>query len=191
MRHYSIVKIPSSSYFARGKEQPQSLLAIATAYTFSWKRWLGTFLLSTGLVVLIFLPPFIPSSFHMLIKAFFQPVCHQIPDRSFAIDGIVLPVCHRCTGLYTGAWLSIFLYPWLHRALNTRLPLRTLFFLGIAPAALDWGLHLLGIWHNVPLSRVLTGGIAGLAIGYIVAWSLQVPAPTSQASQTTLTYNHE
>src|SRR5688500_17600845 len=30
-------------------------------------------------------------------------VCHQRPDRSFVVDGRPMPVCARCTGLYTGA----------------------------------------------------------------------------------------
>ena len=27
-------------------------------------------------------------------------VCHQLPERSFFLDGRQLPVCARCTGLY-------------------------------------------------------------------------------------------
>jgi hypothetical protein len=30
-------------------------------------------------------------------------VCHQDPARSFAMGGVPLPVCARCTGLYAGA----------------------------------------------------------------------------------------
>jgi hypothetical protein len=30
-------------------------------------------------------------------------ICHQLPERSFAIDGRQLPVCGRCLGLYAGA----------------------------------------------------------------------------------------
>ncbi len=29
-------------------------------------------------------------------------VCHQIPDRSFFVDGEQLPLCARCTGIYLG-----------------------------------------------------------------------------------------
>jgi uncharacterized membrane protein len=39
-------------------------------------------------------------------------ICHQRPDRSFRLEGIQLPVCARCFGLYAsgaagaiGAWL--------------------------------------------------------------------------------------
>lgn len=30
-------------------------------------------------------------------------ICHQLPDRSFHLRGIQLPVCARCIGLYGGA----------------------------------------------------------------------------------------
>jgi uncharacterized membrane protein len=29
-------------------------------------------------------------------------ICHQIPERSFHLDGAQLPVCARCFGLYGG-----------------------------------------------------------------------------------------
>jgi uncharacterized membrane protein len=46
-------------------------------------------------------------------------VCHQLPDRSFHVAGVQLPVCARCAALYWGgaaglmAWL--FIRPRSHR----------------------------------------------------------------------------
>lgn len=34
-------------------------------------------------------------------------ICHQIPSRTFIIDGVPLPLCARCTGIYLGALLGI------------------------------------------------------------------------------------
>lgn len=40
-------------------------------------------------------------------------ICHQLPERSFFLDGRQLPVCARCTGLYLSgaaglaAWLVV------------------------------------------------------------------------------------
>ena len=33
-------------------------------------------------------------------------ICHQIPERSFHLNGFQLPVCARCFGLYVGAALG-------------------------------------------------------------------------------------
>src|SRR5688572_32097618 len=30
-------------------------------------------------------------------------ICHQIPERSFHLSGVQLPVCARCLGIYAGA----------------------------------------------------------------------------------------
>src|SRR5438552_2016659 len=30
-------------------------------------------------------------------------VCHQLPERSFHLESVPLPVCARCTGIYAGA----------------------------------------------------------------------------------------
>ena len=34
-------------------------------------------------------------------------VCHQRPDRSFHPEGVQMPVCARCAGLYLGAGLGV------------------------------------------------------------------------------------
>ena len=39
-------------------------------------------------------------------------VCHQIPERSFHIAGVQLPVCARCTGLYAGALAGVAWLAW-------------------------------------------------------------------------------
>jgi len=47
-------------------------------------------------------------------------VCHQDPARSFTVAGIPVPVCARCTGLYTGAVLgTLVALPWMFRRRST------------------------------------------------------------------------
>ena len=39
----------------------------------------------------------------LLVYRFAAAVCHQLPERSFSLGAVQLPVCARCTGLYWGA----------------------------------------------------------------------------------------
>ena len=89
-------------------------------------------------------------------------VCHQQPARSFTWWGFPLGVCVRCLGAYVG-----FACGWLCALRLPRLPRRRL-FLAIAPLVIDWGLGATGLWLNTPLSRWLTGMLAGFA----AAWYL-------------------
>lgn len=37
------------------------------------------------------------------VYLFGRTICHQRPERSFHLNGVQLPVCARCLGLYAGA----------------------------------------------------------------------------------------
>jgi uncharacterized membrane protein len=45
------------------------------------------------------------------LYAIFDPVCHQIAQRSFHLWGEPLAVCHRCAGLYLGFALGVMIWP--------------------------------------------------------------------------------
>ncbi|MDQ7039799.1 MAG: DUF2085 domain-containing protein [Rhodothermus sp.] len=134
----------------------------------------------TGLLwLMVSLPPFVPSSIRVGLMAAFAPVCHQLPDRSFWIDGVQLAVCHRCYGIYAGLFLGTLLLPfisthasWLYRRA------RWLLIAGLLPPALDWGLQLVHLWQNTLLSRVLTGLWFGLVVGLLLAATLRRPFRT-------------
>ncbi|HQZ39303.1 MAG TPA: DUF2085 domain-containing protein [Vicinamibacterales bacterium] len=49
-----------------------------------------------------------------VVYAIGSVVCHQLPDRSFHLAGIQLPVCARCAGLYIGAAAGLVV--WAFRA---------------------------------------------------------------------------
>ena len=130
-------------------------------------------------------PPWLPSAWREAVMGAFAPFCHQMPARSPHLQGVALAVCHRCYGVYWGLPLAVLLAPflapwagWFHR--NARYVL-----LGaLLPAGMDWLMGLSGVWSNVPLSRLLTGGLFGLAAGYYLlqaALGWVRPALTAQA----------
>ncbi len=106
--------------------------------------------------------------------AAFAPVCHQLPERSFWIDGVQLAVCHRCYGIYAGLFLGTLLLTLIStHASRLYREARWLLIAGLLPPALDWGLQLVHLWQNTPLSRVLTGLWFGLVAGLLLAATLR------------------
>src|SRR6185295_19740317 len=68
--------------------------------------WLGTVLVTLWFCSLILAAPLAQASGHdraadALYRSF-GILCHQLPERSFFIDGYKLAVCSRCTGIYAG-----------------------------------------------------------------------------------------
>lgn len=58
----------------------------------------------------IFLPILVQSGDRTIanptfIKKIYSPFCHQDEEKSIKINGSLLPVCSRCTGIYSGSLL--------------------------------------------------------------------------------------
>lgn len=97
--------------------------------------------------------------------ALFSHVCGQ--HRAFVVDGLVLPVCQRCLGLYVGAAVT---FAWLLAARLHRSglpPGRVLLLQAVLlSAALLGGLHVIDVGPRWRLA-------CGLWTGYVaVAWLL-------------------
>lgn len=64
----------------------------------------------TGFFVLLISMPAILSLFHIETGRFFHlsfhGLCHQLPQRSFQLNGVFLPVCARCSGMYLGFFIA-------------------------------------------------------------------------------------
>ena len=98
----------------------------------------------------------------------FAALCHQLPERSYFINGHKLAICSRCTGLYAGFAFTMLLYPLL-RPLNTiEWPPRERLILAAVPMAIDFSLTFAGIWENTHTSRLLTGLLLGSASVFYV-----------------------
>ncbi len=122
--------------------------------------------------------------------AFGALVCHQLPDRSFAIAENQLPVCERCLaielGMAAALAAAVLVAPrgGFVAALSAFLPGRLrsragVLAIGIAlvlPMVLDGGLQLATTYVSDTPQRLLTGflygvGQAGVVIG-LAAWLL-------------------
>jgi len=97
------------------------------------------------------------------LYSFFSYICHQMPSRSFFVEGEKFGVCSRCFGVYLGLLLGFLVYP-LWRTIDEIEPLpRFWLFLSLVPIGIDWSLGVFGIWENTFTTRLITGLILGLA----------------------------
>lgn len=104
-------------------------------------------------------------------------VCHRIPTHGFMLFGRPLPLCARCSGIYTGIMLSITMICLSGRTRYAAFPQRTLSLIlfafiglmgfdGFNSLAFDMGWYQLYTPHNT--LRLLTGLAAGLAVGIFI-----------------------
>ena len=103
---------------------------------------------------------------------FFSFICHQIPERSFHVEGEQFGVCSRCFGVYFGLLFGFVVYP-LWRSIDEIEPLpRFWLFLSLIPITIDWSLTIFGIWENTQISRFITGLILGVACSTLIVPAL-------------------
>jgi len=105
-------------------------------------------------------------------------ICHQIPARTFHINGTALPLCARCTGIYMGALMGLTGLTLMRRYRNIAMPptpvLITLIgFIGIM--GFDGLNSYMTFFPNAPhlyepqnWLRLTTGTFNGLAMSVIV-----------------------
>lgn len=90
--------------------------------------------------------------------------CHQLPERSFFINGKQFPVCARCTGVTIGQ-LSAIGAALVTQKANFRLALILLGIMGI-----DWGLQAAKFKESTNLRRFITGIFGGFGIITLYFW---------------------
>ncbi len=132
--------------------------------------YVATAALATALPLLAAAAAIMPGGARDALMALFDPLCHQLPERSFAIAGAQFALCHRCFGVAAGLAAGVWLAPALSRVVrpDDGRGLRTLALAAI-PMLIDWGLDVLGAWANTPASRMVTGVVFGIAAGALIA----------------------
>ena len=94
----------------------------------------------------------------------FQPICHQMPGRSFVCLKEPFAACHRCFGLYLGFLVGLLVIPhwtWLRSRLEDN-PRQIAWF--FVPMLIDIAL---GPFNRAP-DRFLTGLIAAFPVAFPV-----------------------
>ena len=124
------------------------------------------------LLGLVFIAPLAAAGGHQKLAlglyGAFGTLCHQLPERSYFIDGHKLAVCSRCTGVYAGFALTLLLYPLFRSLKVTTTPPRNLLLLATLPMAVDFSVNFFGFWYNTHSSRFLTGALLGSVVVFYV-----------------------
>ena len=109
------------------------------------------------------------------LYTFYGYICHQIPNRSFHIEGEQFGVCSRCFGVYFGLLFGYAIYPLWRRVDEVEPISRIWLFLSLIPIGVDWSLGVFGIWENTFTSRFITGTILGVACAtFIVPATVEI-----------------
>lgn len=140
-----------------------------------WSRAGWALALAATLVLLLgaLLPPFVGPAAEVAIRRGFQHLCHQLPARSFSVDGTPLAVCHRCVGTYAGLVAGAIALPALKaQARRWAQHDRWVLLAAVLPATFDWGGDVLGLWTNTVGTRTVTGLWLGVVVGMVFARSL-------------------
>lgn len=127
-------------------------------------------LLTSAILVLLFLPPVVDAPLRLLLMKAFSAVCHQLPERTLSIAGVPLAVCSRCVGIYTGLVAGTAFFPLLRRGdawASRWTGLALLVAIGIPGG--DWLAGLAGLWESGHAVRLATGSVFGVIAGYFLA----------------------
>lgn len=135
--------------------------------------WLVVATGALAVLTLIISAPLLAARGHGFLAAtvyrIFQPLCHQIAERSFQIENYPFAVCARCFGLYVGFACAALFYPLARSLRRTDAPARLWLILAALPTAIDFTLGFTGVWANTHLSRFVTAFLfSAVSVFYII-----------------------
>ncbi len=159
----------SAAVLERNSSYPLAMRANRSAIAV----WAGTSAIALSILGLVLAAPIAQAhgytQFAATIYKTFSYVCHQIPGRSFHLEGHQFGVCSRCTGLYAGFAVAALIYPLARSLRRTDTPQRRWLILATLPLLIDFALGYFSIWQNTPLSRFLTGALlSSVAVFHIM-----------------------
>jgi len=109
--------------------------------------------------------------FNSLIEIIGFSVCHQFSSRSLVIDNIVLPICSRCSGIYTGFFITAVILFIMYRKKENDLPplyVLIIFALFFLSTIIDGIASNFGLYNTNNNLRFITGFLGGSSIMVII-----------------------
>jgi uncharacterized membrane protein len=116
--------------------------------------------------------PFLPAAAAGIVYALASSICHQLPERSFHVAAVQLPVCARCLGIYVGAAIGAAgaaMHGPRSGAPRHRLRITAL---AMAPTLVTVLLEWAGVWRPSNVTRALAGVPLGAVVTLVVAGAL-------------------
>lgn len=104
---------------------------------------------------------------NFLIETIGFSVCHQLSSRSLTVGNIILPICSRCSGIYTGFFITAIILFIMFRKKESDLPplyiliIFTIFFLS---TIIDGIASNFGLYNTNNNLRFITGFLCGSSI---------------------------
>ena len=138
---------------------------IAPLVVFSAIAWLAVLVATPSL-------PAGPAAFLYMLGS---RICHQIAERSFHLDGVQLPVCARCTGIYAGLAIGTLYATFSTSTRWGQTPARKarrVLVLGALPTLVTVLVEWAGFWQTSNSARALAGAPLGIAVGILVIAAL-------------------
>lgn len=106
-------------------------------------------------------------------------ICHQLPERSFSLAGVQMPVCARCFGLYgSGAIGALIVWLGPARAIGTAASSRRLLAYAALPTLVTVAIEWLGLAYPSSPVRASAAVPLGMAVGWLLVGMLRAEAAT-------------
>ena len=108
----------------------------------------------------------------------FVTMCHRLPERTLVLDGVAMPLCSRCSGIFAGLAVgAIVLRPILSARAWRWVISAAAAGMVLDVATQDLGIH--PVWHP---SRLATGAFFGYAVAVACITALRREAEAAQAA---------
>jgi len=109
------------------------------------------------------------------VRVLFSHSCHQIPNRCYTVNGLTMPVCARCLGVYAGFAVAAFVALTARRRTHALLNRYAAFLVCIL--VLDWVLAQILFPSTPNALRTATGFAGGTGIAMILNRTLVLRLP--------------